>query len=79
MDSFLDLCWDGLLEVRNRPYSGFEKISLGPTNPLMALLMHIIAASVEIAADAPLESLSCFPALIALQGTSYFDLLEFDS
>ena len=43
-------------------------MSLGPINPLIALFMHIIAASVEIAADAPFESLSCFPALIALQG-----------
>jgi len=43
-------------------------MSLGPTNPLIALLMHIIAAYVEIAAEAPFESLNCFPALIALQG-----------
>jgi hypothetical protein len=34
----------------------------------MALLIHIIAAYVEIAAEAPLESLNCLPALIALQG-----------
>ncbi len=43
-------------------------MSFGPTNPLIALLMHIIAASVVIAADAPFESLNCFPALIALHG-----------
>lgn len=48
--------------------SGFLKMSFGPTNPLIALFMHMMAASVVIAADAPLESLSCFPALIALQG-----------
>lgn len=48
--------------------SGFRKMSLGPMNPLMARLMHIMAASVEIAAEAPLESLSCLPALIALHG-----------
>ena len=48
--------------------SGFLKMSLGPTKPLIALLMHIIAASVVIAAEAPFESLSCLPALIALQG-----------
>ncbi len=43
-------------------------MSFGPTNPLMALLMHMMAASVVMAADAPFESLSCFPALIALNG-----------
>lgn len=48
--------------------SGFLKMSLGPTNPLMALLIHMMAASVVMAAEAPLESLSCFPALMALQG-----------
>ncbi len=47
---------------------GFLKISFGPTNPLMALLMHMIAASVVMAAEAPFESLSCFPALMALHG-----------
>jgi hypothetical protein len=47
---------------------GFLKISFGPTNPLIALLIHMIAASVVMAAEAPLESLSCFPALIALHG-----------
>lgn len=45
--------------------SGFLKISLGPTNPFIALLIDRIAASVLIAAEAPLESLSYFPALIA--------------
>jgi hypothetical protein len=48
--------------------SGFLKISFGPTKPYMDLFMHIIAASVEIAADAPLESDNYFPALIALNG-----------
>lgn len=48
--------------------SGFLKISLGPMNPFIALLIHNKEASVEIAAEAPLESLSYFPALIALKG-----------
>jgi hypothetical protein len=48
--------------------SGFLKISLGPMNPFIALLMQRRAASVEIAAEAPLESESYFPALIALKG-----------
>lgn len=48
--------------------SGFLKISFGPMNPFIALLMHIIAASVLIAAEAPFESDSYFPALIALNG-----------
>lgn len=48
--------------------SGFLKISFGPMNPYIALFMHIIAASVEIAAEAPLESDNYFPALIALNG-----------
>lgn len=48
--------------------SGFLKISFGPTNPYIDLFMHIIAASVEIAADAPFESDNYFPALIALNG-----------
>ena len=43
-------------------------MSFGPTNPSIALFMHSIAASVEIAAEAPLESLSYLPALIALKG-----------
>jgi len=46
--------------------SGFLNISLGPINPIIALLIEIIAASVDIAADAPFESLNYFPALIAL-------------
>lgn len=33
-------------------------MSLGPKNPLIALLIHIIAASIESAADAPIESLN---------------------
>jgi len=33
--------------------SGFLKMSLGPMNPLMALFMHKIAASVLIAAELP--------------------------
>ena len=48
--------------------SGFLKISFGPTKPFIALFMLKIAASVEIAALAPLESESYFPALIALKG-----------
>jgi hypothetical protein len=48
--------------------SGFLKISLGPTNPFIDLFILIIAASVEMAALAPLESESYFPALIALKG-----------
>jgi hypothetical protein len=43
-------------------------MSFGPTNPFIDLLMHRIAASVEIAAEAPLESERDFPALIALKG-----------
>lgn len=46
-------------------------MSLGPTNPLNDLLMHMMAASVEKAADAPFESLSCSPALMALQGIKW--------
>jgi len=48
--------------------SGFLKISFGPIKPYIARLMHIIAASVDIAADAPLESDNYLPALIALNG-----------
>lgn len=48
--------------------SGFLKISLGPMNPFMALLIQLRAASVEIAAEAPLLSLNYFPALMALKG-----------
>lgn len=48
--------------------SGFLKISLGPTNPFMALLIQFKAASVEIAAEAPLESDNYLPALMALKG-----------
>lgn len=48
--------------------SGFLKISLGPINPFIALFMLIMAASVLIAALAPLESDNYFPALIALKG-----------
>ena len=51
--------------------SGFLKISFGPTNPFMALLMQISATSVLIAAEAPLESESYFPALIALNGIKW--------
>lgn len=40
----------------------------GPINPFIALKVDKIAASVDIAALAPFESLNCFPALIALQG-----------
>jgi hypothetical protein len=36
--------------------SGFLNISAGPINPFIVLLIHLIAASVEIAAEAPLES-----------------------
>lgn len=36
--------------------SGFLKISAGPTNPFIDLYKHLIAASVEMAADAPFES-----------------------
>ena len=43
-------------------------MSLGPMNPYMALLMQMIAASVDRAAEAPLESLNYLPALIALKG-----------
>lgn len=56
--------WVGSLSLQKA--SGFLKISLGPTNPAIALFILIIAASVEIAAEAPLESLNYFPALIAL-------------
>ena len=48
--------------------SGLLKISAGPSKPIMALFKHINPASVLIAAEAPLESLSCVPALIALKG-----------
>lgn len=48
--------------------SGFLKISFGPTKPFIALLIHNKAASVEIAAEAPLESDNYLPALIALKG-----------
>jgi hypothetical protein len=48
--------------------SGFLKISFGPTKPFIALLIQRMAASVLMAADAPLESESYFPALIALNG-----------
>lgn len=48
--------------------SGFLKISFGPTNPYIDLFIHMIAASEEIAADAPFESDNYFPALIALNG-----------
>lgn len=48
--------------------SGFLNISAGPMNPLIALCMHIIAASVDIPADAPFESDNYLPALIALNG-----------
>jgi len=51
--------------------SGFLKISLGPTNPAIALLMQPIAASVLIAADAPLESDNYLPALMALNGIKW--------
>lgn len=51
--------------------SGFLKISLGPTNPFMALLIQFKAASVVIAAEAPLESESYFPALMALKGMKW--------
>jgi len=33
--------------------SGFLKISLGPKKPFIALFIHNIATSVEIAAEAP--------------------------
>jgi len=46
--------------------SGFLKISLGPINPIIARFMLKTATSVDIAALAPFESLSYFPALIAL-------------
>jgi hypothetical protein len=36
--------------------SGFLKISAGPINPFIALLIHLMAASVDIAAEAPFES-----------------------
>merc|ERR1712137_369279 len=49
--------------------SGFLKMSLGPRNPRIARFMDITAASVEIAADEPLESESCFPARMARKGT----------
>ena len=48
--------------------SGLRKMSLGPMKPYMALLMQVMAASVERAADAPLESDNCLPALMALKG-----------
>jgi len=43
-------------------------MSLGPMKPYMALLMQMMAASVDKAAEAPLESLSYLPALMALKG-----------
>lgn len=43
-------------------------MSLGPMKPYMDLLMQVMAASVERAADAPLESDNCLPALMALKG-----------
>lgn len=43
-------------------------MSLGPTKPCIALFIHNKAASVEIAAELPFESLNYFPALIALKG-----------
>lgn len=58
--------WVGSLSLKMA--SGFLKISLGPMKPFIALLTHIRAASVEIAADAPLESDNYLPALIALKG-----------
>ena len=48
--------------------SGFRKISRGPMNPLIDLRTDMIATSVEIAALAPFESESCFPARIARNG-----------
>ena len=45
--------------------SGLRKISLGPTNPAMARFMLMMATSLERAAEAPLESLSCLPARMA--------------
>jgi len=46
--------------------SGFLKISFGPMNPYIDLLIHLIEASELMAADAPLLSDNYFPALIAL-------------
>lgn len=51
--------------------SGFLKISFGPINPFIALLMQTRATSVLIAAEAPFESESYFPALIALKGMKW--------
>ena len=48
--------------------SGFLKISLGPRKPFIALLIHRIATSVVMAAEAPFESDNYFPALIARNG-----------
>lgn len=36
--------------------SGLRNTSAGPMNPFIVRLIHLIAASVEIAAEAPLES-----------------------
>ena len=43
-------------------------MSFGPIKPSIALFILNIAASVEIAAEAPFESLSYLPARIALKG-----------
>ena len=50
------------------PCGGGGRFGGGPMNPIIALLTDIIATSVERAAEAPFESESCFPALMALQG-----------
>ena len=48
--------------------SGFLKMSRGPMNPRIERIIERTATSVEIAADAPFESLSCLPARIARHG-----------
>ena len=59
--------WPGPSNSRNTA-SGFLKMSRGPRNPAIERFTHMIAASVEIAADDPFESESCLPARIARNG-----------
>mmetsp|Transcript_9795 Transcript_9795/g.22182 ORF Transcript_9795/g.22182 Transcript_9795/m.22182 type:complete len:210 (-) Transcript_9795:451-1080(-) len=53
---------------RRKIASGLRKMSRGPKNPSIVRCTHCIAASVEMAAELPLESLSCLPARIARNG-----------
>ncbi len=62
--------WPGPSKMRKMA-SGLRKMSRGPRKPAMERLTLRTANSVEMAADAPLESESCLPARMARKGMAW--------